>query len=262
MKLKKIHTWRNKNRYLWIFVAIFLSGYVFFFSSSYWYPGGNGKVTPSRIGVAYSKDEHAFTLLSWEYSEKQRLMELQIDVKDQSLDGNADYEISALDRKKGRMRVDEVVKKDDYIVIRLHPEARWSEIAVHIGVPGSSDTMKFYANKKSVSKVDEIADRSEKELYLAKYQKNIAQCESQISDLEQEKEQCQDQIQKYENRKIELNASKEYQTTEEIRDTDELITKTEGQISDLKTQISSIEDAEKEMQEKIQKLQEQMKQYQ
>lgn len=248
-----IHTHRNKNLLLNIFLAVFIGGYAFFLTSGLWFQ--NQKlVEATEIGVGNSWEDYEFTILSWEYSEEQKMMEILIDVKNRSMKEVNAYDVAARERKSGTLDAEIVVNEEDFIVVHLDNIARrWSEIVLHVSLKGETDYLKLYTNKNSVTCVEEIRDMTENEYYCMKYQAEIAICEGNITNLEEQIKENDGDMASYQNRVQELEESKEFQTVQEMEETDALIRKAEEEISELETTNSLLAAQIQEEQEKIQK---------
>lgn len=247
-----------------VFLTVFVVGYVFFLSSSLWFPTQD-LISASGIGKTYTWEDRSFTLLSWEYSESQKMMEIWIDVNNASKDLTSGYTASALERKKGTQDTEFVINSEDFIVIRINNiDKHWAEISLRISIleeDDSTDYLKLYTNKKEISRTENIPDKTVNEYYLEKIQGNIQILESEIKKIENTISENSGQIEAYQARITGLEGEKEYQTEAEIAETDALITQIKNDISSLRSANEGCNEEIVEYRERISKLEESMKEY-
>ena len=86
MKIKN-----HKNKKLLLFIIIFIGGYFFFFTSNLWYPDDSNSVKATAIFSPKNWNSRDITLLSWDYSESQQMMEVKIEINNTALDGTDQY---------------------------------------------------------------------------------------------------------------------------------------------------------------------------
>ena len=80
-------------RGLQIFCCVFLLGYLLFFSTGFILPKHYKDLEIVPIGSQLELGDYTLTLDSWEWAEKDRAFELIFDVKDISLEREADYSL-------------------------------------------------------------------------------------------------------------------------------------------------------------------------
>lgn len=251
--------------FLKVFLSVFVVGYVFFLSSSFWFPTQD-LVSASEVGKEYTWEDRRFTLLSWEYSETQRMMEVRIDVNNTSKNLTNEYAAEALERTKGRQETEFVINSEDFLVIRINNvDRRWAEISLRISISDESDSgsnyLKLYTNKNEISRTDNIPDKTVNEYYLEKIQGNIRIIQSEIEEIEDTIYENSGQIEAYQARITELEEEKEYQTESEIADTDTLIGQIRSDISSLQSANEKCNEDIAECRERISKLEEAGKEY-
>lgn len=251
--------------FLKAFLTVFVVGYCFFLSSSFWFPTQD-LVSASGIGETFTWEERSFTLLSWEYSESQRMMEIWIDVNNTSKDLTNEYAASALERTKGMQDTEFLINSEDFLVIRINNVDRnWAEISLRISImkedDSSTDYLKLYTNKREISRTEIIPDRTENEYYLEKIRGNIQLLEKEIDEIEGSVSENKEQIEKYGIRIAELEGEKEYQTEAEAAETDSLIAQIRNDVASLQSANESCNEEIVEYRERIEKLEEAMKEY-
>ena len=245
------------------FIRIFLVAYIFllcfFLSSKVWYPDKESEyVQPTEFGKTVTFQNRDFTLKRWDYSEKQRIMEVEFQILDHSTDGIKHLYYEAVDINKGKLQTEVVFEETNLIIIRIKelPE-KWSQISLRLKLSETEDkVLKYYTNKTSVNKVDAIEDKTKEEYFINRAEADKEHFKSEIK-------KQQDMIADYEtkidnaNENIsELMASKKYQTEEEQLDTDKAIQKLEDDILAYQKEIEKIDGTIREYEEKIRQTEE------
>lgn len=149
------------NKHILTILLVVILGHALFFTSNVWF-GNKGELLPAtKINSVKSWNDRKVQLLSWKYSEKQRMMELQFTIDNQSYDGVNTYKFKALDRNKGYLKTDTVIEQDDLFVVRINEvPTSWTQIAFWITMPdNTNDTCKFITNEKAVDAVSKIEDK-------------------------------------------------------------------------------------------------------
>lgn len=218
---------QRKNHFLKAFILVFIGGYIFFFTSNMWFPSGNKFINATKKNIPQSWEEREVTLLSWNYSKEQQLMEVQLDLKNKSFDGITEYRFSALDRKKGKFKIEPIIQADNFIVLQIKGVNKgWTEISLRINMPNEvkdASTLKLYTNKNQINKVSLIKTKTEKQYMVDRITGNIASYEKQITTWNKDNESLQKQIDNYNEDINKLEESKRYQTEQEMKDTEVLI---------------------------------------
>lgn len=256
---------RKKNLVIQIFIGTFVLGYAFFLTSNAWYPTSSNMVHATVFNQEAVWNERSIRLLSWDYSEEQRMMEVRIDIKNNSLDGINKYEYQALDRKKGFFEVTPVLEDENYIVLHITDiNKRWSEISLRIIMPNSedSDMMKLYTNSKEVVHVDSIKKKSRNEYQTDRINDRIEYYDRLINELMGENEDYQEDINIAKENIQKLEEGKKFQTDQERKETDQDILGIKNEIESIQTIYDSNLTDIQEYRERIDNAEEELKQYQ
>ena len=263
---------KNKNRFLTIFIIVFIAGYFLFFSSKVWYPDSGNLVAATKPGTTKTWNDRNVTLLSWDYAEDERMMEVQLEIVNTMLDGIDRYEYEVLDRDNGYLTVEKVLESDDFVVLHIvNVESDWKELSLRMQFPDEqavehtqidySSECKMYANSKSITKVEQIPVLTAKEYQIARYQKHIDTYETQIASLKSTIKEKQEQITAGEADILKLQEQEYYQTEEQKADTEQIIENARSTIKSLQTEITSAESEISELQERINNTEELIKSY-
>jgi len=147
-------------------ILVFIVGYIFFFTSKFWINDGGGRVKPTKLFSAISVGDKDITVFRWNYSKKQKLMEIEIEIDNKSPQIKTDaYRFSAYEVQNGLLKTKNIYETDKYLVVHvLNVPENWSEMSVRMFENDKSDALtKLYANKDSVGVVESIDTLSERE---------------------------------------------------------------------------------------------------
>lgn len=259
----------RKNIFLLVFILIYVIGYFLFFTSNIWYPSSDNLVAATTIGSVKNWNNRDITLLSWTYSEKQHLMEVQIEILNRSLDGNNQYSFEVLDRDHGYLAVTPVVVSDDFVVLHIDGIHRnWSELSLRIKLSNDesasasdSSELKLYTNSNAIAAVDQIEDKTFSqyqiercELHIDEYNKKIDELKTLISDHKLN-------ISSQESDIADLQEQEQFQTQEQINETENIISSAKNNINSLNQEITAAEKQIDEFSNRIEKLMKQIESY-
>lgn len=258
---------RQKNKVIVLFIIIFIFGYFIFFSSSIWYPDNGNLVSATKISSEKTWNDRRVTLLAWDYSENQRMMEIKLEILNTTLDGMNTYTYEALERNGGYLDVKPVLETDDYIVLRIYAiDKNWDEISLRLKMPeeisDTQDALKLYTNSESVHRVASIEDLTAAEYQLARIDSHIKIYQADINELEATIEELTNTKLSQERDIAELKEKELYQTEEQIAESEQLISSAQAIIQNTETEISEAENKIAEYEERIKKANEEKKIYQ
>jgi hypothetical protein len=182
-----------------LFFVVFVGGYSFFFSSKLLYAAPitpKEEVTvPGRI-VEYQPGR-SYALISSEYSEKERRMELLLEISNSASDGVNEYYLSA-DLIGGNVRgldIKEIYSTPIITVIRIGNLKPFEEMyflfapkTKKIEEVSEAETAVLTLNKYNIKYVDTIKDKTENEYQIDRLSSVILKYESQKTALEKRAE--------------------------------------------------------------------------
>lgn len=241
------------NRYMTIMIIFFVVGYGFFFTSKFWCDDTGDLKSATRISSVRNWEDRSVQLLSWNYSERQQEMEVQVMIDNQSYDGINTYDISALEKTKGFLNTEVIINEDGFYVVRITDiPKKWNQISFRINLPNdNSSTCKLYTNKEEVAYVDTIEDKTYNQYMnerldsvIDTYYAMIENLQDDISEQNTLIENCNADIEK-------LQAEKEFQTPKQIEKTDRQIADAKNTIATAQTAISSDNSNIEEYKERI-----------
>lgn len=217
---KKERIRKKGNRFLFFFMLVFLCGYTFFLTSPYWLPPVYQGVSPAVIGKPMEENQREITVSSWQYSEKQQLLEVIIEINNLSLDGINRYKWTARD-KKGRLKSRTVLETDKLVVIQVKLKKDWTEAAIHMNLLSKDngktkfDPFSFYVNDKVVKNVGHIGKQT-KEGYMAIcYESKIESYRGEIRKLKKKIRKEEQGIREADKKIKELKKESKYQSEDE-----------------------------------------------
>lgn len=243
-------------------ISLFIGGYMFFFSSTLWMPAGSAASLLTPIGEDTSWEERTFQIIRWDYCEKTRVMEVEMDVHNNSYDGINTYAYSAVDRNSDKLTVEKIIEEPDWIILQIKGiSERFSEMSLRVGMDregSEADMLKLYTNVNAVNKVESITKQDRNgyrtlrfETQMAAYEKEIDKKEKQISQLTKQMEQMQGEIER-------LQSDLDYQTEEQKEETDTQIKEIEGNKTSSSEEIEKLQQEIRELTDRISLIKKQM----
>ena len=267
---KTMNIKNSKNKKLLLFIIIFIGGYFFFFTSNLWYPDDSNSVKATAIFSPKNWNSRDITLLSWDYSESQQMMEVKIEINNTALDGTDQYLYTALERNKGYLDVKPVLETSDFVVLRITDLKRnWKEVSLRIKMPekaqnktNTQEELRLYTTKKSVHKIKSIPDLTSEEyqidrinMRIAMYQDEIDKLNLSIDNLEKDK--------LAQERDISVLKDKEkYQTDQQKKETAQILSSAETSVKNLENEIAEHKATIEEYNQRIKKSKEELSSYQ
>lgn len=245
-------------------VYYFLCGrYLDFFTSRSWYPDNvSDYVRPTVMGRTVTFADRDFTLKRWEYSETQGLMEIELQMMNHSLDGIKKLYYEVMDIKCGSLEVKVVHEENSLTVIRIEVPEKWSQISFRVKLhEKDEEVLKYYTNREAVTKVEKIKDRTQKQYFVDRAEKDIEDLEQQISQSKEQIVKAEECIHTANENISELMAAKKYQTEEDQLVTDKAIAKLEEEITTYQGSMAELDRKIQDCEEKIQKSREQISEY-
>lgn len=222
-KLKK-----EQNKILIGFAIIFLVGYTFFFTSNIWMPRSYEDARVTEIGSSIEANERKITLISWTYCEEKHAMEVVLEIENTSLDGIEEYLFTAYDKDEGRCEVEKRIDKSDLVVLDISKvPSRWTSMSLRMNAESGNtntetenfSTIRLYASKRVIDRVDDITAKSEKEYRTISCNLKIEKFNGEIEAALSEIKECEETISSADKRIDELNAKLEYETKDEKAET-------------------------------------------
>lgn len=212
-----------KNTMLSLFLIVFIGGYMVFFLSPVYMPTDFSTYKSTAFNTKESLDEkHQFTLLRWDYSEKQQLMELEMDIENTAFDGIFNYKYTAQSQPSGRMKTTVILQEESYLVLQIENVPKdFEQISFRIALPDGVNVLRFYSNKNSINKVDNIQALSKSEYLINRLKRNIALYRENITAYQKEIEKNKETISNINSQNQELAAGKKYMTEAEAKQADQ-----------------------------------------
>lgn len=252
--LAKQNLKRKRNIVYISFLVFLVMGYTLFFTSKTWYWNDGNLVKATSFNSPMSIDGREVILTRWEYSPAQNLMEVELNISNHSTDGIEKYNYSAIERRKGILKVDSIVSDSNFVVLQiLNVPKNWKEISLQMQI-SQNNILKFYTNKNSIAMVDAIEDLSKDEYIYRSIENNITYYNDMIQTKKKSIKNLKEKIHIAENHIEQYQTDKVYQTEEERSSTDTKIGNLNGEIENFKESIETEQSDIKEFQKRIRNL--------
>lgn len=249
---------KKKNKFLHLFLFFFVGGYLIFFTSRSWLQTDNDLVPATKLNKILSFQDRDISVGRWDYSEEQKLMEVEINIQNHSSDGRNTYTFSALEKNKGYLDIEVLLEKPDLVILHIrNVPAKWRQISLRMGIDTDAavqDVLKVYTNRSSVTNVANIEKQTETEYRIVHIEGIIKVYENEISTYESEIEEIQNKTTNLTQNITELEESKQYQTDQEQEETDQQIAQAESEIENLEREEQDIQDTIDEYIKRIENL--------
>lgn len=251
---------KEQNKILIGFAIIFLVGYTFFFTSNLWMPRSYEDAKVTEIGSSIEANERKITLISWTYCEEKHAMEVVLEIANTSLDGIEEYRFTAYDKDEGRCEVEKRIDKSDLVVLDISKvPSRWTSMSLRMNAESGNtntetenfSTIRLYASKRVIDRVDDITAKSEKEYRTISCNLKIEKIDEEIEAALGEIKECEETIASADKRIDELNAKLEYETKDEKAETLSQIASITGAKESANLTKQAKEDLIRQLSEKI-----------
>lgn len=246
---------KNRSVTILIFLIVFFGGYTFFFSSKLWVDQRGSAKTLTKTGTSFSLNKRDITLLKWDYSEEQLMMEICLEIKNMAFDGYDTYKYETVDSNGNEAVIEKVVETPDLVVLDISGlDKKWTEVSLRVSMPDESEEsgiIRMYTNINDVEKTDHIKMRTKSEYQIERleinidtYKETIKEDKKGIEDEKAYQKTVSDEIKR-------LEDEMKYKTDEQQKETGELITTANTKLSESKEKIKRYEADIKENEEKI-----------
>lgn len=249
-----------------ICVSVF---FAIMWTSFIWIPKNKEVFPVTQLNVAISEPntKRVLTLVRWDYSADDKIMEVQFRIENQSFDGRDEYAWSAVDRRKGSLTVESVYADKEIIVVRIKEvPSHWSTISLRMGFaeinPNEKSLFKIYGDETNVKAVEHIENRTGNDYYILDFNNTITYYEDQIKKLENEITKSKGKIKEVSENIGNKSEKLEYMTEQELEVAMSEINSLKKMIEQCYENISDYKDSIEEYNQRILKLQEKIKAYQ
>lgn len=245
----------TSNKFLYGFITIFLVGYTFFFTSSFWLPKSYTGVSVTPIGTSIKANDRVITVDRWVYSPNDRLMEIIVEIENNSIDGLTEYAWQLRD-KNGLIKTEVVAQDDTFFVIHGKSIKKgWAEVSLTLSVNSEEETsfspVVIYMNDKVAPIVSFIEEKSMSGYRVLAYESKIESFQKSIDEKKESINAKEDEIEEIHKRTDELVKRLEHQTEQEKDETSSLITSLSQREQSLLSEINKIKEEITEIEEKI-----------
>lgn len=241
----------KKSRWMKRFVAVFFIGYFLLFTSSIWMEWMHIEENLIAATPLYEPkviNEREITLYRWNYCEKEKKMEIELEINNHTIDNQDTYEFVAKTRKGKQIKVVSMISQTNYVVLHLQQVPKnWNEISLKMAIAGKDPFTSFYTNRKEVERVSQIRDLDPKAYEVRHLQDTKRYCEHSIK---KEKEW----IAKGDMELTSYQESLDLMKKEEEFQTEEQISVTEGKIAAVNGEMDAIRKSQEESRKKVEEL--------
>lgn len=215
------------------FLAIFVTGYAFFFASPYIMPKVYHFDEITNIGQSISMDNYILTIDSWDFAKEDKTFEVILDIENLTLNKKPDIDL--LCREGDKVYASEIYKDigKGKIVVRIeNVNRRWIEVIFSITI--DDKTVNLYMNDKTVNTVSKLKKRSNQEYSIYAAESQIKGMKTLIEDIRKEQQETDKKMNDGYKKLEELQEKKEKEQTAENKS---LI---ESNISKISTELENL----------------------
>jgi len=261
MKEKKLR--KSGNGFLIKFLIIFFVGYGLFFTSSIWLGKDYEGVSVTPIGTTVNMNNRNVTVDAWQYSKKQQLMEVIIELENLSIDGIDKYLWDV--RGKGVIYKTKIIEEGDgYYVLRVYDvKEDWAEVSLNIDLKESDkkknkdfELIKMYTNDKHVKNVSYIPRKDLKGYKKTALNSKIEFVNGKIAKNRSSKDAFLKKIEEADRKIEELSNKLDAQTEKEKEETVSSIDNIKSEKEELKEKVKACDTSFAELNEKVRLLHE------
>lgn len=223
---------RKGSMVFYLVLFFFAGGYLLFFSSNVWMPVSLSASLQTALGEDTEWNGRFFRIVRWDYCEDLEMMEVEMDVRNDSFDGINKYDFHAADRRGGSPVVETVIGEPDWIVLQIkNVSGNFGELSLRVDLPEKTEeaeTLKLYTNMNDVNRVSSIEKKDRKGyqrgrvmLQIEEYKKQIREKQDRMKELAEQSGQMQEEIRR-------LQEDNAYLTEEQKQEADSRIQEIEG----------------------------------
>lgn len=244
----------KKNRFLKIYLLVIVLCYTFFFNAdSLLY--GNITVTATSIGSTSSYEDREVTLIRWDYSESQNIMEVELSIQNYAYDGINDYDFTCVIRPSSNVTITQIISNDNYIVLQIsNIPSDFLEISLRMSIENAEDTLKLYTTSENVTSVNYIEAKTLVEYQIDSLYRNIEDYTAEILAIEEFIEDAEFTIENIKQSILSDEATKQYKSYDEVKEINEQISEKNKLISDKETLIANYKIQQVELNAKIENI--------
>lgn len=256
--LKNIHI--SGNLFYVILILVIGGGYLFFFNSKELFTQNKVTIQATSYNEGNAYKNRDFTLIRWDYSESDKICEIELDILNNNFDGENTYEAVAYVRSKGveqELQVEKVIEENTLLILQIKdiPD-QYAELCLKVSLPGEEEEepLKLYATRDSVEPISDLSKRTREEyqmnrlkLQIRLYEEDIVLCKDEIHTSNENIKACKEQIK-------ELKAEMKYQPDRQKEDTQKVIDAAYTEISRLESEIEKMNTEIKEVNKSIKQI--------
>ena len=250
---RRIRAQKNSDRMLKMFIAVFIIGNLFFFTSLLTLPRVYKDITPSETGDTLQLGDQNISFVSWGYSKKDRLFEVVLEVEDLSLQGKPDIAFNCWSGNNYcSISNIEIVDDSLYAIYIKKVPRRFYTASLGVrttNAEGSEASGAFYATNKSVCEISSAT--TDKEYLIFAADVKIKSYKSRIRTLNSEQEKLRGQIENSVETIESLEKSKRTQTEAEQEETEGDISRVAAEAEQIQSEIEDNARIIEELDEKI-----------
>lgn len=237
---KNIKIKQKTDKFLKIFIFIFIFGYAMFFTSNIWMPTSYSNIETSKPGTILEDQGKKIQILKWSYSEKDKIIEAVIQKNNLSI-SDEKYNWVAYEKNKGKITTETIIDSEQFVVVHIKDlPFRWREIALIMQDKNGSGSIKFYVAKKDVEKVKHIENLTYEDYEKMSIHYLIDIYEADINNANKEINKLNEQVADAKVRISEIKEAQKYETDTEKEESNQAIASIENEITGFKNQIDEL----------------------
>lgn len=247
---ERAKVFRKKNKIF--FQSILICLMIFYgvmFTSRYWMIGSYKDIDVTKMGTTISANDRDITLMSWNYSKEQKIMEVIIGIDNTAYDGLDQYEWTAVDKVNGSLHVKPMVQDRDFVVLQITDlPSRVSVISLRMDLDTDKNsdseetwnTVRLYGDPtRNINMVDQIEVKTEAGYKVDRLNSEIARYNETIKDIEKENADLNKKIESIEQNINDIKEDQKYETDAEKEKSDQKIISMISQQNSFKDQMDN-----------------------
>lgn len=239
------------DRFLKVFIIVFLVGYGIFFTSNIWMPASATNIETTKPGTVIYDNENKVMLLKWSYSKEDNKIEAVIKRENFSIE-ETKLKWVAFEKHKGKLKTETIAESENFAVIHINNlPYRWSDISLRLEDTDGNGAIKLYVTKNEVEKVKHIADLNIYEYEELAVHYLIDIYKKEINKNDQKIENLKEKVVEAEGKISEFKYNQKFETDLEKEDSNQAISDVESEITNMKNKIDELDASNEELNKKI-----------
>ena len=256
-----LRRYRHSNPYsrnLLLLLAVILAGYLVFLTSSHWMPASSAGSLLTPLDEAVTYEGREMTVRRWDYCEAEQVMEIELDVTNNTFDGLDSYTYYLRTRTGDEIqgyRIAPVVETPRFLVLQAKQiPAGFQDVALYIQIAdpdADHDYLTVYTNNTAIGRAETLPEQTEPEYRKNRISREIRQVQDTIDKNNAASREAQEKITRIKDAIAEMESDKIYQSPGQAEESDKQIAAYMQQQKDAEATVEELKLQNQELEEKI-----------